>query len=74
MLLKDKPVKGKPVKKTKFQKVEASVYLDILIKELSEGEVSDEMYCQIGKLLLGHPVVMIEDEENLKFEIQWGKR
>jgi hypothetical protein len=63
MLLKDKPVKGKPVKKTKFQKVEASVYLDILIKELSEGEVSDEMYCQIGKLLLGHPVVMIERRE-----------
>jgi hypothetical protein len=57
-------------RKTEFEKVEASELLDLIISELTEGEVSDEVFAKVGTLLFGYPVVAVGD----KFEIQWGKR
>lgn len=54
-----------------YQKVEASVLVDLIISELTNGEVSDEIYAKIATLLVGYPVKLEPDGQ---FEIQWGKR
>lgn len=41
---------------------------------MNEGEVAPKKLAEAATILLGYPVVCKISEEEMRFEIKWGKR